>query len=64
MLLALSSPVVCILTVLRFRSPNLRFPMLFATLVFAMSGAPSAGHKSSPGFVIVEGVVRCQQSGP
>ncbi|KAL4430699.1 hypothetical protein ABPG75_005955 [Micractinium tetrahymenae] len=36
-LLALSSPIVCALTVLRFRLPDLRFPMLFATLVFAMS---------------------------
>lgn len=38
-LLALASPVVCVLTVLRFRSADLRFPMLFATLVFALSGA-------------------------
>ncbi|KAL4432408.1 hypothetical protein ABPG77_001707 [Micractinium sp. CCAP 211/92] len=36
-LLALASPVVCVLTVLRFRSADLRFPMLFATLVFALS---------------------------
>lgn len=42
-LLALSSPVVVVLTVLRFRSPALGFPMLFATLVFAMSGEAPAG---------------------
>ncbi len=41
-LLALASPVVCVLTVLRFRSADLRFPMLFATLVFALSGAHSS----------------------
>jgi len=39
-LLSLSSVVAFCLTVLRFRSPELRFPMLFATLVFALSGEP------------------------
>ena len=45
-LLSLSSPVAFCLTVRRFQSPQLRFPMLFATLVFALSGrwsvAPAA----------------------
>lgn len=40
-LLALSSPVAFILTVARFSGPRLQFPMLFATLVFALSGEPS-----------------------
>lgn len=47
-MLALSSPVAFALTVIRFRTPQLKLPGLFATLIFSLSvcgGYQAAGEQ-------------------
>ena len=50
-LLSLSSPLVFCLTVMRFHSADLKFPMTITTLIFALSGDDSwcAGQHSNLG---------------